>query len=190
MQNVEQTLLSQYANSPTITQWIDNLNDCLDPIADIDNFYNLIWNVATAQGYGLDVWGRIVGVTRSLFVSNGDFFGFKEAGIGADPFGQGIFYNGTEQLVSNYSLTDPQFLTLIYAKAFSNICDGSIASINQILLLVFAGRGKCYVKDGLDFTMQYYFEFQLTPVDAAILYQSGVFPRPTGVKATVVQGPY
>ncbi len=38
----------------------------IDPTADLNAFYDLVWNVATAQGWGLDVWGRIVGVTRNL----------------------------------------------------------------------------------------------------------------------------
>jgi len=30
-----------------------------------------IWNIQTARGVGLDIWGRIVGVTRVLQVSSG-----------------------------------------------------------------------------------------------------------------------
>ena len=35
-------------------------------------------------------------------------------------------------------------------------------------------------------TMTYTFEFALTPVEQAIVEQSGVLPRPTGVSSSVV----
>ena len=147
----------------------------------------MIWNVDTAQGYGLDVWGRIVGVSRTLnVVSPGDYFGFQEALPGSQPFNQSPFYIGTP-LTTNYELSDSAFRVLIFAKALSNICDGSIPAINQILMKLFPNRGNAYVVDGLDMTMIYKFEFVLTPVELAIVLQSGVLPKPTGVSATVQQ---
>ena len=44
---------------------------------------------------------------------------------------------------------------------------------------------KVYVVDNLNMTMTYKFEFTPTPVQLAILTQSGVFPKPTGVSYTV-----
>lgn len=185
--NVLETVISQYANSPTLLQLIANMDAYLDQTQNIDAFFDLIWNVDTAQGYGLDVWGRIVGVGRILQVSSAFYFGFTEAGIEARPFNQAPFYIGAP-LTSNYALTDTAYRTLILAKALANICDGSIPAINQILLNLFPGRGDCYVVDNQDMTMVYAFEFALTPVEAAIVTQSGVLPRPTGVSYTVTQG--
>lgn len=186
MQNVVKTVVSQYGTSPTIRQLIDSFSDWIDPAADIDNFYNMIWNVDTAVGYGLDVWARIVGVGRVLQVtSTGKFFGFNEASnISADPFNTSPFYSG-QQINSNFILGDDGFRVLILAKALANICDGSIPAINQILLSLFLGRGNCYIADGRDMTMTYTFAFALTPVEAAIVGQSGILPRMAGVASTV-----
>ena len=52
------TIISQFANSPILTQLIANMDSYLDQTANLDAFYDLIFNVATAQGYGLDVWGK------------------------------------------------------------------------------------------------------------------------------------
>lgn len=192
MQNVEQTILSQYANSPVITRLIRNFNECIDPSANIDAFFNLIWNVDTAVGYGLDVWGRIVGLEngRLLKIPAEEIkFGFDEAGIAsAAPFGQGVFYNGTT-VTENFLLPDDAFRTLILVKALSNISDGSIPSTNRLLQNLFAGRGRCYVTDLFDMHMRYVFEFFLTPVEMAIMTQSGALPRPTGVGAAIMQVP-
>src|ERR1700761_7121438 len=188
MQDVERTILSQYSPGPIVRQMIANMNDCIDPSADIDAFYDLVMNVDTAEGYGLDVWGRIVGVSRVLNVPGTDnFLGFAQAvGTGIEAFGFGVFYNG-ESLTANFELSDPAFLVLILAKALANICDGSIIATNQILLNLFPGRGDCYVVSNYDMTMAYTFTFALTPVEAAIIAQEGILPTPTGVVPSVVQ---
>lgn len=187
MQNLSQTIISEYANSPAILGLIDSFNDCVDPTANIDAFFNLVWNVDTAQGFGLDIWGRIVGVGRVLQVASTRFLGFEEAGtVSGDPFNQSPFYSGTV-LTGNVTLTDSAFRILIYAKALSNITDGSIPSINKILLLLFPGRGDCWVADGLNMTLAYTFNFTLTPVEAAIVAQTGILPKSTGVAASVIQ---
>lgn len=273
------TIISQYANSSILTQLITNFAQYLDQTANFGAFYDLMWNVDTAQGYGLDVWGRIVGVTRTLQLTDGGkFLGFEEAsGLTVDPFGQSPFYAGAT-ITNNFQLSDDSFRVLIFAKALSNISNGTIPSINQILLNLFPGRGNSYVTDGglvsanvtgafagaggviqlilgdnsrasvngfatgaiikvsgvggtteangtfvIDvvingafaainlrgttfinaytsggvavnnstsngnMTMTYTFKFVLTQVEAAIILQSGVLPKPVGVSATVVQ---
>lgn len=186
MQDFEQTIISQYATAPTINRLISTFNDWIDPSTDIDAFYDLIWNVDTAVGYGLDVWGRIVGVGRTLQIAGGGkYLGFNEAtNISADPFNNSPLYTG-QTINNNFVLSDAGFRTLILAKALANICDGSIPAINQILLNLFPGRGNCYIADGMNMTMTYTFTFHLTPVEAAIVEQSGILPRSTGVAASV-----
>lgn len=182
------TIVSQYANSPILTTLIGNFFQYVDQTQNLDNFYDLIMNVDTAQGYGLDVWGRIVGVTRTVTLSSGGkFLGFEEAtGVTVDPFNQSPFFSGVSSS-NNFDLSDDAFRILIFAKALSNISDGSIPSINQILLNLFPGRGNAYVTDDGAMTMTYTFEFVLTDVEVAILVQTGVLPKPVGVAATIVQ---
>lgn len=186
MENWRETIISQYATSPTLVQLIENYNGYISPDADLDAFYALVWNIDTAVGWGLDVWGRIVGVGRVVSVpgATGDWLGFEEA-TDAQPFNQAPFYTGGPD-TDNYLLTDSAYRVLILAKALANISDGSIASINQILLALFPGRGNAYCTDGLNMTMTYTFSFALTPVELAIVSQTGVLPRPAGVSATVV----
>lgn len=190
MQDVGATVISQYSSSPTIRSLVDSINQWLDPSANIDDFYNLVWNVDTAQGYGLDVWGRIVGVGRVLKITTGGmYFGFAEATtLSADDWGPGglsPFYNG-ENLYTNAVLDDTGFRTLILAKAFANICDGSIPSINRVLMTLFGASGNVYVIDGGDMTMKIAFTFRPTVLQQAIVEQSGVLPRPAGVASSLV----
>jgi hypothetical protein len=126
----------------------------------------------------------------------------------------GSFYAGGN-LTENYRLETESYRRLILAKAAQNITNCSIPHINQILLRLFPNRGNAYVTDGyksdryfgfaesrnaLTFgegvfyngqsvptmIMSYVFEFPLTSVELAIVTQSGVLPRPTGVHASVI----
>lgn len=182
------TVISQYANSPIITALIGSFFSAVDQTLNYENLFDFIWNVITAQGYGLDVWGRIVGVQRILNIATtaGPFLGFEEALPGSQPFNQAQFYPGGS-LTNNFSLPDASFRTLIFAKALANICNGSIPAINFILLSLFPNRGNCFVTDTGNMTMTYTFDFGLLPVEAAIITQSGVLPTPVGVLATVIQ---
>lgn len=181
------TVLSQYANSPILLALVENFADYIDPTANFDAFFQLVFDVDTAVGYGLDVWGRIVGVSRILQLpAPGDYFGFSESSD-AHSFNEAPFYGGGS-LTNNFALSDDAYRRLILAKALANICDGSIPAINQILINLFGGSyGNCYVTDGGDMTMTYTFGATLSPVDFAIVSQSGVLPRPVGVSATIVQ---
>ena len=176
------TVLSQYANSPIITALVDLFAQWLDPKTRFDEFYSLIWNIDTAQGFGLDIWGRILGVNRVLQVPTGEYLGF-ESDDQAKPFGFGIFYGGS-RLTNNVALTDEAYRLLLLAKAALNITNASAPAINAILLNLF---GQGYVRDNLDMTITYVFSQTLTPVETAIVFQSGVLPKPCGVSFDVEQ---
>lgn len=186
MINVEQTIISQYGNSATITQLVYNMNQYLDPRADFDAFYDYVWNVQTAQGFGLDIWGRIVGIKRELLVT-GDalYFGFNEALPGSYPFAEQPFYNGTPPATQTYTLGDDAYRTLILVKALSNISATNARSLNQLLQNLFGARGRCYVNDLGGMSIRYVFEFLLTSYELAIMTQSGAIPRPAGVNASL-----
>ncbi len=192
MDNWQQTVASEFANSPTIMQMLASLNEYLDPSADIDAFFDDLWNIETAQGYGLDVWGRIVGVNRVLTVSAAPYFGFTgPSGASGKPWNQAVFYNG-QAVTSNVALTDDAYRTLILAKASANVCRATIPAINQLLINLFGPNGalpiagNSYCTDGGGMTMTYTFPSGLTPLQHSIIYQSNVLPTPCGVLASVV----
>ena len=182
------TVISQYANSSIMMELVAQNADALDASVSLDDFYAKTWNIETAEGYGLDVWGRIVGVSRYLQIAGTKYFGFEEGGsISYDPFNQAPFYSG-QPLTSVYRLLDGPFRQLIMAKAAANIWDGSIRQLNQILTTLFPSR-VAYVVDNQDMTMVYKFGWLLNPIEASIIITSGVLPRPSGVDVTYEQTP-
>ncbi|MDX3986178.1 MAG: DUF2612 domain-containing protein [Achromobacter sp.] len=189
----DRTVISQYANSPTLRQLIRNMDEYINPDADFDAFYDYVWNVETAQGFGLDIWGRIVGVGRMLTIPGaGTYLGYQEAytvptaATGAQPFGQAPMYVGTTSS-QTYRLADDAYRKLILVKALANISDCTSPSLNRLLSNLFAGRGRCYVSDTGQMEFRYVFEFALEPYEIAILTQSGAIPKPAAVLANVLQ---
>lgn len=184
MNNVELTIISQYANAPTLRQMIDNMNQWLDPSDNFANFQKYIWDITTATTYGLDLWGRILGVSRRFItISSGAYFGFSGHEPDYQPFNQAPFYNGVGDASEN--LSNDAFRVVLLAKALINISDTSVLSLNKVLNVLFAGRGKCYVEDFGNMSMGYTFEFNITNLDRAIINQ--ILPHPAGVSVTITE---
>lgn len=158
------TIASQYANSPTLLQLIASFNQCVNPDIDFTNFYNLVWNIDTAAGFGLDILGRILGVTRQLDVP-------------------AIYPVMVAPGLRN--LNDDQYRKLLYAKALTNISATSSPAINRVLRLLFPNRGNTFVDDQGDMHMRYRFLFGLDGYEFAIMLQGKSVPKPAAVKATL-----
>jgi beta-lactam-binding protein with PASTA domain len=193
----EATVISQYANSPTLLQIVSNMNDYVDQSTNFANFFNFVWNVDTAQGFGLDIWGKIVGVSRLLHIpTTFDYVGFDNSAtpppdwqtMGSDqppqPAVGGAMYTG-DNATQTYLLSDDAYRQLILAKAFANICSTTAPAINQILQNLY-GAGNAWVLNAGPMAITYNLNFTPTAIQLAILEQSGIIPTPPGVAATVV----
>lgn len=180
---IRDTVLSQYANSPILLAIIDTMGEAIDRRAQFNGFLDWVWNVDSAQGFGLDILGRIVGVARSLYISDAEYLGFSDQPT-AVPFGQGVFYSA-QSLTPNYSVADDAYRQMILAKAALNITNCSIPSVNAILRALFPKYGNVYVRDNGNMTMTYVFSAAPSKVDYAIVTQSGALPKPAGVAVTV-----
>ncbi|CAH0178629.1 hypothetical protein SRABI106_01049 [Rahnella aquatilis] len=193
MENVDLTIMAQYANSTKLRSLIDTFNLAVEPESFIDNFYDMIWNIETADTYGLNVWGKIVVVSRLLTVeANEIYLGFGEASSipilvdDPQPFNQAPFYVG-KQSSSTVSLSNDAYRKLIMMKAMANITNCTIPNINRMLTYMFGSSGKCYVRNDGGMVMSYVFEFPLSIVELAIVQNSGALPYPAGVTVNIVQ---
>lgn len=157
MKNVEQTIISQYGNSAAICALIQGMNENIDPTCDIDNFYNTIFNVNTANLFGLSIWSRIVGIPQSLIAQLGTYLDDAST-----------------------------FRSLVMLKALSNISYASSPSINQLLQNWLGAGARAYVTDLGNMQMTYVFEFVLSTEQLLILQQSSIFLRPAGVGARIM----
>lgn len=180
--------MKQYAASPVIQQLVADRASYF-PTEWQNQFYNNVWNVDTAQGVGLDVWGRIVVIGREIQIPAVGYFGFNAPPNQSwSPFGQQSFYVGSTA-TTTYRLTDNAYRVLILAKALANVASTDSSSLNRVLNQLFRNRGRAWVNDLGSMSIRYVFEFALEPWERSVLIGGGAIPRPAGVGATIAEIP-
>ena len=110
---------SQYASAVRITALLQSAKDHILPDADIASFYDNVFNVLTAKGWGLDVWGNIVGISRNI--------------------------QSHEDPTVTLTLDDDNYRKLILHKAAANIMDSTLYSMNYLLKQLYPNY-TCYVQ--------------------------------------------
>ncbi len=169
------TLQSQYSASPSIKALTVSFENIL-PFKDIELFYSKIFNIYTAEGVGLDIWGRILGVGRLIDVPVVDAFGFF--GSGLTGFNQDNFYY--EAATNTYKMPDEAYRKyLLLVKAFSNVSDATAFSINYILSQLFPGKASYVLNAGV-MQVRFVFEFYLDGLEKSI-FDLGLINRGAGV---------
>lgn len=179
--------MRQYAASPVIQTLVADRSSYFST-AWQQSFYDIVWNVDTAQGFGLDIWGRIVVIGRNIQVPVTDYFGFSVSPQTWSSFGEDSMYSGPTA-TDTYTLADNAYRVLVLAKALSNITSTDSRSLNQVLQKLFPGRGRAWVNDLGSMSMRIIFEFALEPWEFSVLTNGGVVPRPAGVGVKIAQVP-
>lgn len=187
----ENTILTQYSASTKLLNIINTFNQAVSLDDFTDEFIKRVWDLTTNETYGLDIWGKIVGISRYVTAPiDSDSFGYAEADDGAPdyplPFNDSPFYAGVQETTS-VRLGDDAYRTLILCKAFSNISVATIPEINKFLRMLFSGRGRAYCVNYRDMTIGITFEFALAPYEVSILTNYEVVPVPSGVQLNISQ---
>jgi hypothetical protein len=171
------TILSQYSASPRILDLARGFALRIDPSPDIDAFFDNVFNIETARGWGLDNWGRILGIPRGVQVATVDWFGYY--GSQLQPWNNAPWYND-KQSTNNFPLTDEAYRQLLMYKAGANIGDASAATINRLLSQIFPTYD--HVVDNLDMSIRAVFSDYLQPVEIGILNSYGALNKGAGVQ--------
>ena len=138
--DIAETIQSQYATSRRMTQVINAFWQAINPKSDIDLLYKKLVNPRTAEGVGLDVWGRIVAIGRSYLSveDTNPYFGFDPpAGVKNDRLGTFNVTPFYKKILGKVRLTDPMYRTYVFLKALINISDSSQASLNRMMKMLF-----------------------------------------------------
>ena len=185
MIDIDTTIIRQYFTSPRMRRILTDFMNNMDGQPFVDLLTENVLDPRTATGWGLDVWGRIVGVSRYLDVAQDKYLGFAEAAnLSSDTFGHAIWYNGQTISGNALYLADAMYRKMIFAKAWANISDCSVRSINGCLQLLFSDVGKAYVRDNLDRTVTFVLGFTPDPSQISIIEKANVIPTPAGVSFT------
>jgi hypothetical protein len=195
-----------------LTEIIDRFNQAIDPGPAFELFYKNILNPDTAIGHGLDIWGRIVGVERVLKITPTGYFGFYEARnepFGFGPFYNGppatdnyvlgdetyrlLIFAKARANISNGSTADINdiLMSLFPNRGNAYIQEGTGPSAENYFQFAettaatgFGAEPFYSVGSGSLFGMSYsyVFDFALAPYEVAIVANSGVLPKPAGIK--------
>ena len=155
----EKHVFWQYNNAPKLKSYVSQKENWYkENQADFwDNWIKDVLTLATANDYGLAIWGNLLQTPRTWKV------------------------NGT-----NTTLNTNQFRTLLIARLRLLSTRGTVEDINSILNFLFKDYGKAYVIDNYDMTLTFKFNFNLTNLQLAILRNLILLPRPAGVKIAIV----
>ena len=163
-------MLSQYANSPVIVNLVNGVVEQINNAQTIDDWFRIVFDLRTATGFGLDLWGKILNQSRR-------FQFLDENNNVVDVYLQG------EQTVDGVHYTDAQmedmYRTVLFFRAFSYITNCSIKSMNELLQFYFKEKS-VYVYEIGTMEIEVVFRFFINKPEKAI-FASELFPKPTGV---------
>ena len=154
-----------------------------------ENWYRDVFNLDTANSFGISVWSIILDIplliTEVPVVTDSQIFGFDDAGVNFD---NGNFEIQGAELGFNLLTIEQQRTTLkmIYQKYTVR---PTVPAINRILNDAFGDLGTVFVRDNLDMTTEFVFQFAIPDWITYIINELNVLPVPSGVSYTVVEEP-
>ena len=159
--------------------WIDFMDDCLKFID--------MWSIDTAEGYSLDVLGRIFGVSRSsVSLTEKDYLTYyeKTGGLG---WGRGRWYRSGEAFRETILLTDQEFRFLIKARIWKLYQNPSLDYLTDALQDLTGDDA--YIVDNGNMTMKVYYggEALLDSFIKFAIENLDILPRPVAVGYTYEQ---
>lgn len=149
-----------------------------------------VFDLRTANAFGLQVWARILGVRLSLPVDASDP---DKPTWGFGPFFRNFGHGNFGRLGDGSQLlTIEEQRTVLRLRYLSLISRATIPDLNRAMATVFGDRGRVYVLDPLDMSaLVYVFTFDPGQRLLAILQQYDALPRPStvGVSVTILTRP-
>ena len=122
-----------------------------------ENWTKDVFNIDTANTFGLNLWGGFFGVSRPEYIDGGHTIQF----------------------------TDDQYRTVIKGRLMLMNSNGSVSSINKYLNYLFPNKA-VFVVDYHDMSIKLVFYYTPTAEELAIINLNGFLPRPAGVNVQYV----
>ena len=179
-------LLWQHDNAQALRSLIESKQDWynINQTTFWTNWYRDVFNIDTANDFGLAVWGRILNVGLGLQVDSTigiPHFGF---GIYHRNFGNGNFARATS---GEQALSTDQKRLIIRLRYYQLISRGTVVEINEAMARIFGDLGKVFVRDPLDMSkITYVFKFTPSSRVRLILDRMNLLPRPSGIGSEYV----
>lgn len=174
-------ILWQYENAPKLNTLAHRKAAYFEQsnVAFWRNWYRDVFNIDTANDFGLAAWARILDVTLGIDVAPSDK---TKIGVG---FGKKRNFRGNFRRNADYTLmlTTSQKRLIIRMRYFNLTQSPTVVNINTFLERFFwRNDSKVFVLDPLDMTYMYYvFNFNPDENLRVLLENFDLMPRPSGV---------
>ena len=147
--------LWQYESAEKLKKIIQNKQAFLDENVKKfwDDWTKNVFNIDSANTFGLNLWGRFLGIGRPSYVEGGQTIDFD----------------------------DEQYRVVIKGRLLLMMSNGSIPSINKYLNYLFPNK-PVFAVNYYNMTMNIVFYYTPTAAEMAIITLDGFLPRPAGVK--------
>lgn len=179
-------LLWQHDNAKALRSLIESKQDWynINQATFWTNWYRDVFNIDTANDFGLAVWGRILNVGLGLQV---------DSTIGIPHFGFGIYHrnfnngNFARATSGEQALSTEQKRLIIRLRYYQLISRGTVVEINEAMVRIFGDFGQVFVRDPLDMSkITYVFKFTPSSRVRLILDRMNLLPRPSGIGSEYV----
>lgn len=144
------------------------------------NWYRDVFNLDTANDFGLIIWSVILGSYRDVRLnteSRGRIFGFNaKEGVALANSNQNFNFGNFTSSESIVSVNRDQLRMLLKIRAMQLVSNGSAYDINRMLNRVFPDNS-VFCRDNLDMTMTYVFT-EAPSMDILFLLQKAEVFRP------------
>jgi hypothetical protein len=186
--NLLRVILWQYDKAENLKAWLQFKQDFADSNHTdfFENWFNDVFNLETANAFGLAVWAIILEVPLLV---NLPPVSVTKIGWGFGEFRENFNNGNFNTLVQNGAqlLTLDQRRIALKMRYQQLTTRGTVPEINRILIDAFGDLGTVYVRDNNDMTTDYIFEFPIPPWVTFIFEELDVFPTPSAVEANLVE---
>lgn len=143
------------------------------------DWFTDVFDLRTANDFGLSVWSIILGQPLFVNLSAGDIpsWGF---GTFHRNFTRGNFSSASSSH-NQQRLSTESSRILLQLRYFQLTSAGTVPEINRMLAYVFKDYGKSWLNDNHDMTQFYTFTFPLTAELKFLFGHFDILPRPAGV---------
>lgn len=151
-----------------------------------EDWFTNVFNLQTANDFGLAVWSIILDLPLFIKLPNGTppIFGFNGSTTGRFNFNNGVFATDQE----GYILTTEQKRLVLKLRYFCLVTNGAIPEINNFVQFAFKDLGLVYCLNNSYETMTYVFMFAIDPALLAVLVEFDLLPRPATVNLKYYDG--
>lgn len=182
--NILGSMLWQFGNAPNVLSLLNSKQGWYDlnQTQFWADFYTNIFDLRTANNFGLSVWAIILGAPIQ----------YNLPGAGVEAWGFGSFRknftngNFASNSGNTYTLSVETARVILRLRYYQLTGTCTVPAINRMLADVFADYGTAFIIDDLNMTQRYIFNFIL-PADMQFAFTNfDILPRPAGVGNTFV----